>query len=201
MTKIIVIKVGSCVLLTRRDRLDEFRIANLASQIAALKELGFSVVLIVSGAVACGSKVISLESSLARRAASGIGQIELINTVSRICQEKKISVSQILLTVNDINDDFKAVVEFYLDHGVIPVLNENDVIALNCFGGNDFLAVRVASLLNAQQVLMLSTMEGSGYGVGGRDSKLEAVRQLRNQGIKTNIVDGKRQNVIIKSII
>ena len=90
---------------------------------------------------------------------------------------------------------------YYLNIGVVPVINENDVIDLNCFGGNDFLGARIASLLNVESLLILSTMAGSSSGVGGGEAKLQAVAMLKKEGIAASILDGKTKNILLEALL
>ena len=100
MKKIIVIKIGSSILMTKREKLDEFRIAHIAEQVFLLKKNGFGVVLVVSGAVACGHKFIDFsdDQKFLRQAAAGIGQAVLTSTFANVFSQKKINVAQLLLT-------------------------------------------------------------------------------------------------------
>src|SRR5258708_1364369 len=100
MKKIIVIKIGSSILMTQRRKLDEYRIAHIADQVTSLKEEEFGVVLVVSGAVACGYKYINFtnEDKKLKQAAAGIGQSVLTTIFNSIFSQKKIQIAQILLT-------------------------------------------------------------------------------------------------------
>lgn len=211
---IIVIKIGSSVFMTKRNKLDEFRISHIADQIVTLKEKGHNVILVVSGAVACGlmtdtSDRLHLSSmidfSLLRQAAAGIGQVQLITILNDIFRQKQMTIAQILLNKNDLKDDtkrkrIKKMLEFYFQLGIIPVFNENDVVDLNSFGGNDYLAAEIAILMRATQVMILSSYEGSSYGVGGGKSKKEVCRELSSNDIEAVVVNGKVKNIILSSI-
>lgn len=206
--KIITVKIGSSVLLTQRNKLDEFRIAHIADQILSLKEKGVGVVLVVSGAVACGSQYIQLSSDdkKLKMAAAGIGQAYLNSVFQQIFSRKGLRIAQILLTKDlldsrskkkEIND----LIHYYLQTGVVPVINENDVIDLNSFGGNDFLAANMAKLLKVDQLLILSTMAGSSFGVGGEEAKLQAIAVLKQKNIQANIVNGKTKNILLETLL
>lgn len=197
MTKNIVIKIGSSVICTDRYKVDEFRLFHLARQIIILQRKGIKSVLVVSGAVTCGAR-----TSLNKNIAAGIGQVELISAILKVFSKKALKIAQILLRKNDLADDsekIKGVIEGYLDLNMIPVINENDVIDLNCFGGNDYLACEIAELIGAYKVLILSTLEGSRFGIGGGASKRIIAKRLILQGIKVDIVNGKEKNIIINS--
>lgn len=204
--KVIAIKIGSSVLLTQRNMLDEFRIAHIADQVLSLKKMGVGVVLVVSGAVACGANFIrfSQDDRGLKRAAAGIGQAYLISVFQQIFYRKRLQIAQVLLTKNFCStskEEVRKLFENYLKLGIVPVINENDVIDLNSFGGNDLLAVEIATLLGVDKLLILSTMAGSAYGVGGGKCKLEALEILRKEHIQASIVDGKTQNIIMQSLL
>ena len=194
---IVTIKIGSSVLLTQRNKLDEFRIAHIADQILSLKEKEVGVVLVVSGAVACGANYIQFSSQdkKLKMAAAGIGQAYLNSIFQQIFSRKGLRIAQILLTKDlldsrckkkEIND----LIHYYLQTGVVPIINENDVIDLNSFGGNDFLAANMAKLLKVDQLLILSTMAGSNFGVGGGEAKFK-LSPCSRKNIQASIVNGK----------
>ncbi len=204
----VTIKIGSSVLLTKRNKLDEFRIAHIADQIASLKKKGVGVVLVVSGAVACGAKYIqfSFHDKKLKMAAAGIGQAYLNSAFQKIFSRKGLRIAQILLTKDlldskRIKEGVNDLIQYYLQIGVVPVINENDVIDLNSFGGNDFLGARVAALIEAESLLILSTMTGSKFGIGGGETKLQAMAMLNQENIQASIVDGKNINILLKTIL
>jgi glutamate 5-kinase len=206
--KTVTVKIGSSVLLTQRNKLDEFRIAHIADQILSLEEKEVGVVLVVSGAVACGANYIQFSSQdkKLKMAAAGIGQAYLNSIFQQIFSRKGLQIAQILLTKDlldsrskkkEIND----LIHYYILIGVVPVINENDVIDLNSFGGNDFLAANMAKLLKADQLLILSTMTGSKFGVAGGEAKIQTVAMLKQKNIQASIVDGKTKNILLESIV
>lgn len=202
----IVIKIGSGVILTQRCKLDEFRLNHLADQISSLQKSGLGVVLVVSGAVACGANLVDLSvgDEGLKRAAAGVGQICLISSLQQIFRKKGLRIAQILLTKNQSATTVQSVrklLDIYLRLGIVAVLNENDVVDLNSFGGNDFLAAEVAQLLQAERLLILSTLSGSAYGVGGGETKQQVLEILRRKKIQAKIVDGKSQNIILRSLL
>jgi len=206
--KVITIKLGSSVLLTQRNKLDEFRVAHIADQVLSLREQGVGVVLVVSGAVACGANYVNFSSGdhELKMVAAGIGQAYIISVFQQIFSRKHLQIAQVLLTKDILSSNNKRgalnkLLRTYLKIGVVPVINENDVIDLNSFGGNDFLAADVSILLNVDKLLMLSTMTGSVYGVGGGEAKQQALELLSKTNIQANIVDGKSQNIILQSIL
>lgn len=204
MRKIYVIKIGSSVLVTRRNKLDEFRITQIAQQLTYLKKFGIDIVLVISGAVACGSKFINLEenNNLLRQEAAGIGQVLLTSIFYSIFKNYDLQMAQILLTKKDIkSENLSKILNNYLELGYIPFINENDVIDLNSFSGNDFLGAEIASLLRTKEFLIMSTMKGSSYGVGGGEAKQQVIKELQKVGIKTRLLNGKVKNILISTIL
>lgn len=219
--RIIVIKIGSSVIMTRRNKVDEFRLVHIAEQIYTLHTQGIGVILVVSGAVACGIyKLINLntlhtnrsdsmkkcENGVFRAAAAGIGQAYLISMIFKIFEQKGLNLAQILLTKEDFesqNRIFKLTkaIEFYLRFKIIPVFNENDVLDLNSFGGNDLLAAEITMLMKAEKLLILSTLKGSIFGVGGGETKFKAVSKLKARNISTSIANGKMKNILLQSLL
>lgn len=199
-----VVKIGSSVLFTRRNKLDEYRIAQIAQQIVSLREAGFVVVLVISGAVACGTNFIDLkeDNKILRREAAGIGQVILTSTFNTIFKNNNLQIAQILLTKKDVgSENLYEVLNNYLKAGFVPFINENDVVDLNSFSGNDFLGAEIATLLKSKEFLILSTMKGSSYGIGGGEAKQQVIYHLGKIGIKTRLLNGKVKNILLNTIL
>lgn len=206
--KTIIIKIGSSVLLTQRNKLDEFRIAQLATQIGNLQNCGLGIVLVVSGAVACGSKFIDIsnQDERSKQAAAGIGQAILTTIFQKTLAAHNLTLAQVLLTRHDLANTVrrKKIVEvfaMYLEAGFIPLVNENDIVELNSFGGNDFLATEIAALTSSKRLIILSTMEGSIFSVGGGETKQQALTQAKLRGISSMIVNGKTKDVLMEALL
>lgn len=167
----IVVKIGSNV-FTQNDGLPDLeRISHLVGQIAAIKKQGREVILVSSGAVASGrSMIIVSEKSdavAARQLLASIGQVKLINTYSNLFGAFDMLCSQILVTKEDFRDrlhylNMRNCLEVLLQHQVIPVVNENDVVSVTelMFTDNDELAGLIASMLNAQALIVLTNVDG-----------------------------------------
>lgn len=203
----IVLKVGGSVLFSKRGKLDLFRIRHIVREIKILQQKGHGVILVVSGAVACGASydMFNLTDKYERMAAAGVGQVDLIGTIRRICAEQGIQTAQLLLGVDTLRyktriSTLRRVLHIYAEKYIVAVCNENDVVALNQFGGNDYLAMRLALTVSASHALILSTMAGSKHGTGGGETKLAAVATLTKAGIATHIVNGKEASVITRHI-
>jgi len=190
-------------LLTKNHKLDPFWIDHIAEQVATLAQKDIGVVLVVSGAVAGGmGHFKDATNILSKQAAAGIGQAQLTAAFYESFTRKHIPIAQVLLT-NGRTKKKKHITELlklYLDKGVVPILNENDVVELNSFGGNDYVAEFIAHLLNAHQVIMLSQKQKSVYGIGGGVAKQEVVTSLMGKSIKTYIVNGKSKNIIVRTL-
>ncbi len=167
----IIIKIGSNV-LTQNDGLPDInRITHLVDQIASIKKQGKQVILVSSGAVASGRSLINVsekyDAVATRQLLASIGQVKLINTYAQLFERFNILCSQVLVTKEDFRDrmhylNMKNCLELLLQCDVIPVVNENDVVSVTelMFTDNDELAGLIASMLNAQALIILSNVDG-----------------------------------------
>ena len=167
----IIIKIGSNV-ITQNDGLPDLgRITHLVEQIARIKRQGTEVVLVSSGAVASGRSLINIsekfDSIATRQLFASIGQVKLINTYAHEFEKYNILCSQVLVTKEDFRDrlhylNMKNCLKILLQHHVIPVVNENDVVSITelMFTDNDELAGLIASMLNAQALIVLTNVDG-----------------------------------------
>lgn len=201
----IVIKVGSNVLTQSNGLPDVYRIGHLVEQIAAIKNLGNEVILVSSGAVASGRSLIEVseksDAVATRQLLASIGQVKLINTYSNFFGERDILCSQVLVTKEDFRDrthylNMKNCLEILLQHQVVPVVNENDVVSVTelMFTDNDELAGLIASMLNAHALIILSNVDGIYNG----DPKAEGSKVIEEIGGETTdfsafISSGKSQ--------
>ena len=167
----IIIKIGSNVITKPNGLPDVERIAHLVDQIAEIKKQGKEVILVSSGAVASGRSLITVSEKFdavaTRQLLASIGQVKLINTYSHLFEKFEILCSQVLVTKEDFRDrlhylNMKNCLEILLQHQVIPVINENDVVSVTelMFTDNDELAGLIASMLNAQALIVLTNVNG-----------------------------------------
>ncbi len=169
----VVVKVGSRVLSGSDGRLDSNRVASLSRQLTQLADRGKQVVLVSSGAVASGVGKLGLSgrpTDLALlQAVAAVGQAHLIQTYERYFSEHGRHAAQILLIADDLDDrvrylNVRNTLHALLQLGVIPVINENDSVAvdelLTTFGDNDRLAAMVAGLFTRPALIILSDVEG-----------------------------------------
>lgn len=170
--KRIVIKIGSSSLHHKNSGgLDYTKMDVLVREICNLRNQGKDVVLVTSGAIACGRQTMHMQSSdmsVARKqACSAIGQAKLIMTYEKLFSEYNQVSAQILMNKDTITNDlnrFNAHNTFkeLLDMGVVPIVNENDTVAtyeIN-IGDNDTLSAIVASLVEADLLILLSDIDG-----------------------------------------
>ncbi len=169
--KKIVVKVGTNV-LTRADGILDFTaISHLVDQIVSLKKQGVAVILVSSGAVGAGRSTVKLSKNLnkivQRQVYSSVGQVRLMNTYTNLFGNYEIHCGQVLATKEDFRDrthylNMKNCFQALLRDNVIPIVNENDVISVNelMFTDNDELAGLIAAMINADALLILSTVDG-----------------------------------------
>jgi glutamate 5-kinase len=168
-----IVKVGSRSLTDDHGRLDRLQVANLAKQLLALVAMGKRVVLVSSGAVASGVGKLGLPgrpSDLATlQAVAAIGQTHLIQVYEQTFSEHGRHAAQILLTASELDDrvaylNVRNTLSRLLEMGAIPIINENDTVAVDelktTFGDNDRLAGMVAGLLEGSVLTILSDVRG-----------------------------------------
>lgn len=168
-----VVKVGSRSLTDDNGRLDRGQVANLARQLLVLVERGKRVVLVSSGAVASGVGKLGLPgrpTDLATlQAVAAIGQTHLIQVYEQTFAEHGRHAAQILLTASELDDrvaylNVRNTLRRLLEMGAIPIINENDTVAVDelktTFGDNDRLAGMVAGLLEGSVLAILSDVRG-----------------------------------------
>ncbi len=163
-----VIKVGSNV-LSGPQGLRRERVRALAGEIAALVARGRQLVVVTSGAVATGAPRLGPRRHRIewRQAAAAVGQIGLMTAYERAFAAHERIVAQVLLTHTDLSDrrrylNARHTLRTLLDLGVIPIVNENDTVAVEelKFGDNDHLSALTASLVEADLLVVLSDVEG-----------------------------------------
>lgn len=226
----IVLKFGSGILASARGvSLDARQFKRLVAEVSALVKAGNEVCVVSSGAVAAGLGVLGLEArpeSLAeRQACAAIGQSRLMQIYSAEFARHGLNVAQLLLTYSDLDSRQRhANARSTLEHlfarrTVVPIINENDSVAVEelRFGDNDRLSAEVAILAAADQLILLTSVDGlldeqsktvpvvadieeasklardekGRFSVGGMASKLQAVKLATDAGIRTYVVSGR----------
>jgi glutamate 5-kinase len=168
-----IVKVGSRSLTGEDGRLDRAQVANLAKQLIRLADAGKRVVLVSSGAVASGVGRLGLPgrpTDLATlQAVAAIGQTHLIQVYEQTFAEHGRVAAQVLLTASELDDrvaylNTRNTLRRLLELGAIPIINENDTVAVDelktTFGDNDRLAGMVAGLLEGSLLVILSDVRG-----------------------------------------
>lgn len=168
----LVVKIGSALLVDgatgqiRRSWLDA-----LADDVAACRRRGQEVVIVTSGAVACGRERLGLVGRPLRleekQAAAATGQIRLAHAYQETLARHDLTVAQVLVTLEDTEErrrhlNARSTIDTLLKLGAVPVINENDTVATAeiRFGDNDRLAARVAQMISADTLVLLSDIDG-----------------------------------------
>ena len=168
--KKVLIKIGSAV-LAGDDGLDIAIIQQLADEIAGLKDEGYQIIIVTSGAIASGKHRMGIAGPLKsipqKQAAAAIGQGRLMRVYANAFGTHGIYVAQILLTMSDLTDrkrflNIRNTLSTLVEWGVIPVINENDTVAVEeiKFGDNDHLAAMMANLIETHLVINLTSTDG-----------------------------------------
>ncbi len=231
--KKIVVKIGTSVLTAKGCSIEPSRIEKIASSVNSLTEKNMDICLVSSGAISAGMTLLSLKErpkSLPRlQAAAAVGQRRLMDLYADAFLRFGRQVAQILLTKEDLKDrrrylNARNTIGALLKEKVIPIINENDTVTVDeiKFGDNDRLSALVASLIDADLLIMLSDVDGL-YGgdkliktvdeisseveamasgtdkescVGGMVTKLDAAKIVRHAGIPCIIANGRRDSIL-----
>ena len=167
----LVVKIGSALITNNGTGLDLIAINSWAKQLAELAANGRRILLVSSGAIACGMQQLGWSkrpSSIPElQAAAAVGQMGLAQTYQQAFGAHGIRTAQILLTHEDLADrtrylNARATISTLLDLGVLPIINENDTVATDeiRFGDNDTLGALVANLIEADALIILTDQEG-----------------------------------------
>ena len=178
----IVVKLGTGVLTDSRKQPDAAQMGRLAAQLARQRQAGKEIVLVSSGAVGAGMGALGYEKRPAElaelQACAAVGQSRLMAMYERLFGAYGLAVAQILLTHEDLAHherhlNARNTLITLLHHGVVPVINENDVVSFTelKFGDNDKLSALVASLLPADLLVILTTVDGLMEGFGQADAR------------------------------
>ncbi len=185
----LVIKVGSSLLIDDRGRLDRSWLHTLADDISYLMENDHEVLIVSSGAIAIGSTVLGINKRRARledlQAAAAAGQVQLVHAYQEVLGEHGISAAQVLLTPDDTEDrrrflNARGTLGRLLEQSVVPIINENDTVATEeiRYGDNDRLAARVAQLVMADALVLLSDVDGFYTADPGKNPDAEHIPEV-----------------------
>lgn len=169
-----VVKAGSALLTHGGDQLNRQVMASLVDQLAQLRKRGLEVALVTSGAVAAGRLALGIPRENRdlpmRQVMAAVGQGQLMHAYEQLFSEHRVHVAQALLTRHDLSDrlgylNVRNTLLKLMELGVIPIVNENDVVAVDelggqVFGDNDTLSALVANLVDADLLVLLGQVEG-----------------------------------------
>ena len=184
----IVVKIGSNVLSRDNGTLDQTRMSSLVDQVVALRNRKYEVILVTSGAVACGRSLLKgdprLDSVRQRQLYSAVGQVRLINIYHNLFREYGVPIGQVLTMKESFSTrkeylNQRNCMEVMLANGVVPVVNENDTISVTelMFTDNDELSGLVASMMDAEALVILSNIDGI-YNGAPSDPASEVIRKV-----------------------
>ncbi len=167
----VVVKVGSNVLTQTGGKLNVTRVSALVDQIAWMRHHGYEVILVTSGAVACGRRELlvdhELDSVEQRQLYSAVGQVKLVNLYYDLFREYGMHVGQVLTMKENFQTEEqyqnqRACMEVMLQNSVIPVVNENDTVCVTelMFTDNDELSGLIAKMMKAEMLILLSNIDG-----------------------------------------
>ena len=171
MEKRIVVKVGSNVLTRQDGKLDVTRMSAIVDQLAWLRRKGYEVILVSSGAVACGRRELTIDHSLdsveQRQLFSAVGQVKLVGLYYDLFREYGIHVGQVLTMKENFNpgeqyENQRACMTVMLENDVLPIVNENDTVSVTelMFTDNDELSGLIAQMMKADTLILLSNIDG-----------------------------------------
>ncbi|MEE4277582.1 MAG: glutamate 5-kinase [Halieaceae bacterium] len=228
----IVVKVGSSLLANTPELRPRYAFMHgLLSDISDLRSQGYEVVLASSGSVALGLNLLHADSERAgvqeKQAAAACGQPILLNAYKQVALECGFDIAQVLVTLEDMEDsrrflNTKNTIHKLLELGVLPIVNENDSVTTEEIrvGDNDRLAARVAQMIQAEHLVILTSVDGlydrnpeesgarfieevedvssyldvttatSALGSGGMYTKMQAANMAQNAGCETIISRG-----------
>lgn len=193
--KRIVVKIGSSSLTNENGEIDKVKFNDHVDALAELRKMGHEVLLVSSGAVAAGfkrlgygTKPITLKG---RQAAAAVGQSLLVQSYIDQFSDYKIVPAQILLTRDDFTnrDRYKnayATISELLERGVLPIINENDTVSVRelTFGDNDMLSALVSGFIKADQLIILTDVNGlydENPAVNPNAKKIEGLTEITNE--------------------
>jgi len=189
----IVVKIGSALLVERTTgRLRSAWLNSIADDVKALVGEGREVILVSSGAIALGRHVLRLpKGALAleqSQAAAAVGQISLSSAYQEVFQARGLTAAQVLLTLGDTEErrrylNARRTMDTLISCGAVPVVNENDTVATAeiRYGDNDRLSARVATMMSADCLVLLSDIDGLYTAPPAKDpsaKRLDVVREI-----------------------
>lgn len=186
----VVVKVGTHSIARKTGRPDYSALKRIVDGIVALRASGLEVVFVSSGAVAAGIEALGLKARPADvndvQMCAAVGQARYITEYERLFAGKNVQIGQVLLTHADFDDRRRAtnvrrVIDHLVRNGIVPVVNENDVVADEeikglTFGDNDWLSSLIAKLVCADALVLLTTVDGLLDDAGKRVAEIVSVK-------------------------
>ena len=171
MKRRIVIKIGSNVLTRKDGKLDVTRVSAIVDQVAWLRRHDIEVILVSSGAVACGRRELTVDHSLdsveQRQLFSAVGQVKLVGLYYDLFREFGIHIGQVLTMKENFQPgeqyrNQQACMKVMLENDVLPIVNENDTVSVTelMFTDNDELSGLIAQMMQAETLILLSNIDG-----------------------------------------
>ncbi len=235
--KRIVVKIGTSTITDEGEISDE-KLSSVVDGVSSLMERGYEVVLVTSGAITAGATELKKKSGALsipeKQALASVGQTILINEYRKYFARRGLSVGQILLTEDDVKHrrrflNARHTINTLLQLGVVPIVNENDTVVVKeiKFGDNDTLSAHIASVVDAQLLILLSDIDGfyndlsddmpveeiyritpdviekaggagSAYGTGGMITKIRAAEIIIRFGEKMIIANGNEDRILAR---
>ena len=201
----LVVKVGSSLLVDDDGRLNRDWLATLADDVAALHRNGHEVLIVSSGAIAIGSSILSINKRRARledlQAAAAAGQVQLVHAYQEVLGAHGIGAAQVLLTPEDTENrrrflNARGTLARLIERSVVPVVNENDTVATDeiRYGDNDRLAARVAQLVMADALVLLSDVDGLYTADPGKVASAEHIPEVTRITGETQAMAGETRS-------
>ncbi|MBR6806940.1 MAG: glutamate 5-kinase [Clostridia bacterium] len=169
--KLFIIKIGTSSLTSKGGDIDREKIMNIVRQVSDVRDMGHDAVIVTSGSIAAGFRALGYTtrptSVAAKQASAAVGQGLLMEEYTRFFSERGYVTAQILLTRGDFTDNRRyknafSALEILLSRGAVPIINENDTIAVEELrvGDNDTLSAQVAAMLHADRLILMTDTDG-----------------------------------------
>lgn len=188
----LIVKIGSSLFVDQETgKLDREWLRAMCADVAALAARGIEVVIVSSGAVALGRRSLAIDPGVSRledsQAAAAAGQILLAHGYQELLDEHGLTAAQVLLTLDDSENRLRYLnasrtLLNLLKRGAVPVINENDTVATQelRYGDNDRLAARVAQMISADCLILLSDVDGLYTGDPRADPQAHHVAEVKH---------------------
>jgi len=202
----VVVKIGSRVLVQKTGRPDVRRMRELIGQIAAMRRAGREVAVVTSGAIGAGMEALGMRERPSLlpdlQMAAAVGQCRLMSRYDELFSAAGCKVGQVLLTHDDFHHKIRLTnarrtLENLLRNGVVPIINENDVVADEeiradlALGDNDLLASLVVRLVRADLLVLLTTTDGLRQRATGRRTRRVRYLETVNRATFALVSDGE----------